>query len=82
MLAIETGAVRPLLEQIADGRARCHCRFHVEIGWPKMVVHGDGHYYKTGKEGIRRKDGLPSAEYQANKERRLWLGLDGQIEED
>jgi hypothetical protein len=47
-----------------------------------LVVHGDGHYYKTGKEGIRRGDGFPTAEYQATKERRLWLGPDGQIDED
>ena len=47
-----------------------------------MVIHGDGHYYKTGKEGLRRKDGCPTAEYEASKGRRLWLGLDGEIDED
>ncbi len=82
MIAIETDAVRPLLEQIADGKARYLCQFHVQIGWPQMVVHGDGHYYTTGKEGIRRSDGCPTAEYEANKGRRLWLGLDGKIDED
>ncbi len=82
MIAIELDAVRPLLEQIADGKARYVCRFHVQVEWPQMIIHGDGHYYKTSKEGIRRKDGLPTAEYQGSKGRRLWLGLDGKIEED
>ena len=71
MLAIESDAVRPLLEQIAGGKARYLCQFHVQIDWPQMVVHSDGHYYKTGKEGIRRSDRFPTAEYQASKGRRL-----------
>ena len=82
MIAIETDAVAPLLKVIAEGKARYLCQFHVQIEWPQMVVYGDGHLYKTGKEGIRRKDGCPTAEYGASKGRRLWLGLDGKIEED
>ena len=82
MLAVEIDAVRPILEQIAEGKARYLCRFHVQIGWPQMVIHGDGHFYMTGKEGIRRKDRVPCAEYQASKGRRLWLGLDGKTEDD
>ena len=82
MIAIELDSVRPLLEQIAEGKARYTCRFHVQVELPRMVAHGDGHYYKTSKEGTRRKDGVPTAEYQGSNDRRLWLGLDGQIEED
>jgi hypothetical protein len=82
MLAIENEAVRPILEQIAEGKARYLCRFHVQIAWPQMVIHGESHYFKTGKEGVRRSDGCPTAEYQAKKARRLWLGLDGKIDED
>ena len=82
MIAIETDAVSSLLERISGGKTRYVCQFHVQIAWPQMVIHGDGHYYKTGKEGIRRKDGCPTAEYEASKGRRLWLGLDGEIDED
>lgn len=82
MLVIHVNAVRPLLGLIAEGKARYLCRFLVQIEWPQMVAHGDGHYLKTGKEGIRRNDGTPSAEYEADKGRRLWLGLDGEITDD
>jgi hypothetical protein len=82
MLAIETDAVRPLLDYIAEGKARYPCEFHLQVTWPKMVVHGDRQYYKTGKEGVRRSDGMPSAEYWADKGRRLWLSLDGKVAED
>ena len=58
MIAIETDAVRPLLDQIAKGMTQYACQFHVQIAWPQMVVHGDGHYYTTGKEGVRRRDGV------------------------
>ena len=82
MIAIQTDAVRPVLKQINAGNVRYLCQFHIQVEWPQMVVHGNGHYLKTGKEGIRRNDGTPSAEYEADKGRRLWLGLDGTIDED
>ena len=46
MIAIETDAVRPILEQIAEGKARYLCQFHVQVGWPQWVVHGESHYFQ------------------------------------
>jgi hypothetical protein len=82
MVTIETDAVRPLLDQLAEGKTRYPCQFHLQIAWPQMLGHGDRRFSQTGKEGTRRSDGMPSAEYQADKGRRVWLGLDGKVTED
>jgi hypothetical protein len=82
MIAIEPDAARRLLEQIANGENQYVCQFHVQINWPRSVIHDNQRYYTTGKDGLRRSDGMPSAEYEADKGRRLWLGLDGVVVED
>ena len=82
MIVIKPDAVRPLLDQIASGTARYDGQFHVQIAWPQTVSYEGSRYFKTGKEGTRFKDGMPSAEYQAEKRRRLWLGLDGAMARD
>jgi hypothetical protein len=82
MIAIESNSVRHILDKIASGETRYDCQFHVQISWPRTVSHDGGNYRKTGKEGVRRSDGLPAAEYEADQGRRLWLGLDGRIERD
>jgi hypothetical protein len=82
MIAIEPDAVRRLLDQIAIGTTRYDCQFHVQIAWPTTVAHGGTRFFKTGKEGLRRNRGLPSAEYRAEKGLRLWLGVDGAVRED
>ena len=82
MIPLEPDSVRRLLDQIADGKTRYDCRFHVQIAWPPMVAHEGCRYFRTGKEGVRLSDGMPSAEYQAENGCRLWLGCDGVVRED
>ena len=82
MIAIRADAVRHYLDWIASGRTKYVCQFHVEIHWPKSITRKGSCFYKTGKEGIRRIDGVPSAEYSADRGQRLWLGLDGKVERD
>jgi hypothetical protein len=82
MIAIELDAARRLLEQIAKDKTRYDCQFLVQVTWPTTVIHDDQRYCETGKEGVRRSDGMPSAEYEADNGRRLWLGLDGVVVED
>ena len=82
MIPLEPDSVRVLLGQIADGKTKYDCQFHVQIGWPQVVAHEGSRFFKTGKEGVRLSDGMPSAEYQAEKQRRLWLGVDGTIRDD
>ena len=82
MIPLEPNAARLILDRIADGTARVRCQFHAQVSWPPTVTHDDERYFKTGKEGLRRSDTLPCAEYQSRKARRLWLGLDGVVTED
>lgn len=82
MLPLDPNAARLTLDSINNGTVRYSCRLHVQIGWPQRVSHESGMFRKTGKEGVRRSDGLPAAEYEADQGRRLWLGLDGRIESD
>lgn len=82
MIAIKTETVPSLLKRITEGNVSYPCQFHVQVDWPRIVVYGDRRYYKTSKEGTRTRDGMPSAEYQAEGERRIWLALDDEISED
>jgi hypothetical protein len=82
MIAIEPDSVRSFLDWIASGETKYACQFHVQITWPQTVTHEGSCFDKTGKEGVRFSDGMPSAEYWADQGRRLWLGLDGRIEGD
>jgi hypothetical protein len=81
MIAIEPDAARRLLDEIASGKTQYDCQFHVQVAWPSTVIQDDQRYCNTGKDGLRRNDGMPSAEYEAHKGRRLWLRLDGNVEE-
>ena len=82
MIPLEPDAIRRLLDQIANGTTRYDCQFYLQIAWPTMVAHEGNRFFKTGKEGVRRSDGLPSAQYQMPRGRRVWLGLDGVVRED
>ena len=82
MIPLEADAVRRLLDQIADGKSRYDCRFHVQLTWPQMVAHEGKRFFRTGKEGVRLSDGMPSAEYEDEKQRRLWLGADGTVQDE
>lgn len=82
MIEIESHGVRPFLDWIASGKTKYACEFHVQIAWPQTVTHEGSSFNKTGKEGVRRSDGMPAAEYWASRGRRLWLGLDGVVEKD
>ena len=82
MLPLDPNSARLTLDSINNGTARYSCRLHVQITWPPRVSHDGGLYCKTGKEAVRRSDGLPAAEYEADQGRRLWLGLDGRVESD
>jgi len=55
----------------------------VDVDWPRAIQHRGARYRFTGKEGVRFKDNLPSAEYELpGTGRRAWLGIDGSIEDD
>lgn len=59
-------------------------KIYLEVDWPFSVEYNNLIYICNKKEGTRVKDGCPVAEYYTleNGDRRLWLGLDGKIEED
>jgi hypothetical protein len=82
MIAIEPDAVRRLIDQIASGETRYKCQIHVQFAWPPTVIHDNQRYCTTGKDGLRRSDEMPSAEYEADNGRRLWLGIDGVVMHD
>jgi hypothetical protein len=82
MIVLEPDAVRRLLDQIASAKTRYDCRFYVQIAWLPTVAFESTRFVKTGKEGVRRSDGMPSAEYRASNGCRLWLGCDGLVRED
>jgi hypothetical protein len=82
MIPLEPDAARLLLSQIANCKTRYDRRFQVQIAWPPVVAHEGSRFFKTSKEGVRRSDGMPSAEYRAEKGLRLWLGIDGAVRDD
>lgn len=52
------------------------------ICWPLCVQYQGKTYSFTGKEGVEKQSGLPSAEYSRrtrSRERRIWLRIDGEI---
>lgn len=57
----------------------------LSVEWPDEVVHENTRYFFHQKEGIRIKDGCPTACYSHITEeidKRVWLGLDGVIHKD
>ena len=82
MIPLAPDVARLVLDQIASGTTRYPCQFHVQVTWPPTVTHNDRLYSRSGKKGLRRSDGTPTAEYRADRGRRLWLGLDGTVAED
>jgi len=82
----ETG-VRPMIEVPADKlpieSAAVPYKVKLDVEWPKSIQHRGARYRLTGKEGVRFKDNMPTAEYEvAGTGRRAWLGIDGAIEDD
>ena len=61
-------------------------KIKVEVEWPNTVEYDGETYFFYHKVGVRISDQCPVACYQCitedNLDKRLWLGLDGQIEED
>ncbi len=80
MILIDPSDVHRLADRVSVGRYPC--QVYLQVAWPGAVAHTGTSYHSTGKEGIRRADGMPVAEYEAAAGRRLWLGLDGKVEAD
>lgn len=60
-------------------------KLKVDVEWPNTVEYKGNTYFFYNKEGLRLSDQCPSACYRHMTDefdQRLWLGLDGKIEED
>lgn len=79
--------VQPMIEVPADRlpieSATIPYTVNVDVDWPRTIDHKGARYRFTGKEGVRTKDNIPTAEYELpGTGRRAWLGIDGAIEDD
>ncbi len=55
----------------------------VDVAWPRAMQHRGARYTFTGKEGLRIRDGLPSAKYELpGTGKRAWLAIDGSADDD
>lgn len=82
----ETGVQR-MIEVSADRlpieTATVPYKVKLDVEWPKSIQHRGKRFRRTGKEGVRTKDNIPTAEYELpGTGKRAWLGIDGAIEDD
>lgn len=73
------------LNPVVPAEPKYPFKLKVEVEWPNTVKHEGETYYFYHKEGVRISDQCPCANYQCmtkDYDKRLWLGLDGKIEED
>ena len=70
-------------DYMADKALEAARKLIFKLDWPQQsITYNNTHYYATGKKGTRRIDGVAVAEYENDNGQRLWLGSDGNVEED
>lgn len=72
--------VLKLIEHIDNERTKYPCFFGAHVKWPGCVEYKNKTYIPTDKTALRESDVMPMAEYECGN--RIWLALDGSIEEE
>ena len=69
------------LPQVIE-KAKFKYKIEVKVDFPLSIEYEGNSYYSTDKAGTNLVTGLPAAEYSdvdENKERRVWMQIDGTI---